>query len=182
MRQARALGAAFVSANRQGSRWLGARLPQRKEDAHLIYLDALAGRLAWISGPAVLVDVGGGRQCHVACFRPPGAEIRIVAVDISPDELAANQDVDETRVADVTKELPFGPATVDLVSPEAFSSILRTRRASSSTAPRRSSRGAPSSACSRRSSLRMRSQTACSPTRGVRPAAYVVVVAERRSD
>lgn len=32
MRQARALGAAFVSANRQGSRWLGACLPQRKGD------------------------------------------------------------------------------------------------------------------------------------------------------
>jgi SAM-dependent methyltransferase len=39
----------------------------------------------------------------------------VVAVDISPDELALNTDVSETCVADVSADLPFTPGSVDLI-------------------------------------------------------------------
>lgn len=119
MRRATALWTAFLIVNRRMSHWLEARLPQKADDPQLIYLDAIARHLTSISGPAVVVDVGGGRECHFARFRPTEADIRIVAVDVSAEELAANEDVDDKHVADVTKELPFDPATVDLIVSEA---------------------------------------------------------------
>lgn len=105
--------------NRRASRSLAAVLPQRREDARLIYLDAIARRLTSISQPGLVVDVGGGRECRFAQFRPPDADIRIVAVDVSPEELAANADVDDRQLADVTEGLPFEPASVDLITSEA---------------------------------------------------------------
>jgi ubiquinone/menaquinone biosynthesis C-methylase UbiE len=41
--------------------------------------------------------------------------VRLVAVDVSAEELALNTDVDETVVADVSRELPFPPESVDLI-------------------------------------------------------------------
>jgi ubiquinone/menaquinone biosynthesis C-methylase UbiE len=64
---------------------------------------------------ATIVDVGGGRSCVFASLVPRDRGARVVAVDISPEELAANRDVDETRVADVAESLPFGDGEVDLV-------------------------------------------------------------------
>lgn len=65
--------------------------------------------------PEVVVDIGGGRSCHFAASRPPGAGTRIVAVDAAADELAQNKDVDETVVADASRELPFPSDSVDLL-------------------------------------------------------------------
>ena len=64
---------------------------------------------------AVVVDVGGGRHCSFAHQLRPDREAHVVAVDISPEELAANTSVDETRVADVVEQLPFADGEVDLV-------------------------------------------------------------------
>jgi SAM-dependent methyltransferase len=119
MRSATPLLSRFLAFNRRLSRSLGAVLPQRREDARVIYLEAISRRFARISTPALIVDVGGGRECRFAHLRPPGADMRIVAVDVSPEELAANTDVDDTRVADATLELPFDTASVDLVTSEA---------------------------------------------------------------
>jgi ubiquinone/menaquinone biosynthesis C-methylase UbiE len=63
----------------------------------------------------VVVDVGGGRSCHFAASRPPGVGTRIVAVDPAADELSLNRDVDETVVADASRELPFPSESVDLL-------------------------------------------------------------------
>ena len=109
----------FVAVNRRISRRIGARLPQKKEDAQEIYLRAMAERLAALPPSATVVDIGGGRHCHFAAFRPPGSQIRIVAVDVSREELAANADVDETKIADVTRGLPFESGSVDVVASEA---------------------------------------------------------------
>jgi ubiquinone/menaquinone biosynthesis C-methylase UbiE len=64
---------------------------------------------------ATVVDVGGGRSCAFADAVPRDRGVRIVAVDISSEELAHNEDVDETRVSDVAQGLPFGDGEVDLV-------------------------------------------------------------------
>jgi SAM-dependent methyltransferase len=121
----RGMSSSFLALNRAVSRRIGMRLPQKKEDAQVMYLDAVACCLASLSGSALVVDVGGGRECRFARYRRAAAGIRIVAVDVSAEELAENRDVDETRVADVTKDFPFERASVDLVASEAALEHLR---------------------------------------------------------
>lgn len=64
---------------------------------------------------ATLVDLGGGRRCEYAAVVPHDRAVRLVAVDISADELAHNEDADEKVVADVAEGLPFADGEVDLV-------------------------------------------------------------------
>src|SRR5688500_10492349 len=53
------------------------------------------------------VDLGGGRSCVYECAVPRDRGVRLVAVDISAEELALNTSADVTEVADVAKGLPF---------------------------------------------------------------------------
>lgn len=78
--------------------------------------DAQAEKL--ISGlpdGAVVLDLGGGRRCHYAHAVDPPSRLRLIAVDVSPDELELNTDVTETCVADVAAGLPMPDGSVDLV-------------------------------------------------------------------
>jgi ubiquinone/menaquinone biosynthesis C-methylase UbiE len=105
---------AFIAANVRASRALERRLPQARERMQLRYEEEVARRMN--ERPRlVVVDVGGGRTCHFAKYREPALETRIVAVDVSPEELELNEDVDEKRVADATLDLPFGDGEVDLL-------------------------------------------------------------------
>jgi SAM-dependent methyltransferase len=63
----------------------------------------------------VAVDLGGGRRCVYAGQLEPGQDARLVAVDVSREELALNTDVAETHVADVSDRLPFEDESVDLI-------------------------------------------------------------------
>lgn len=64
---------------------------------------------------AVVLDLGGGRRfVHKGSIRPAG-RLRVIAVDISPEELELNSDVRETCVADVSGGLPFPAASADLI-------------------------------------------------------------------
>ncbi len=64
---------------------------------------------------AAFVDLGGGRQCEFVAVVPRDRAVRVIAVDISEEELAHNTDADETVVADVSKGLPFANGAVDLL-------------------------------------------------------------------
>ena len=64
---------------------------------------------------AVVLDLGGGRKCIYAKEVEPPGRVRLVAVDISPEELALNVDVAETCVADVAERWPMPDASVDLI-------------------------------------------------------------------
>lgn len=64
---------------------------------------------------AVIVDVGGGRKFFYADRIQPAGRLKVIAVDISPEELAQNVDVDETHVADVSKEIPVPDGSADLI-------------------------------------------------------------------
>jgi ubiquinone/menaquinone biosynthesis C-methylase UbiE len=64
---------------------------------------------------ATIIDLGGGRRCTYAAAVPRERGVRIVAVDISPEELALNEQVDETAVANVAEDLPFDDASIDLI-------------------------------------------------------------------
>ena len=64
---------------------------------------------------ALVVDLGGGRHFYYANEVDPPGRLKIIAVDISPEELALNKDVDETYVADVSRHIPLPDASVDLI-------------------------------------------------------------------
>lgn len=61
----------------------------------------------------VILDVGGGSGCYFSSHKPPGG--RIICLDISPEQLARNQDADELVLADATCGIPLPDAYVDLV-------------------------------------------------------------------
>lgn len=104
----------FVRANQRLSARARAALVRHPEDLAQRYLDRITAFLTE-SRPQVVVDVGGGRSCLFAACRPEDAGTRIVAVDAAADELALNDDVDETIVADASAGLPFPDESVDLV-------------------------------------------------------------------
>ena len=64
---------------------------------------------------ATVLDLGGGRRCAYAKAVEPPGRVRLIAVDISPEELAANKDVAETCVADVAAGIPLPDASADVI-------------------------------------------------------------------
>ena len=82
-------------------------------DFHIEY-EQLVGEVLRAAAPRTVVDVGGGRHCPFATGRPAGT--RIIAVDVSAEELRGNTDVDEVRVADGSRALPFPDGSVDLIT------------------------------------------------------------------
>jgi ubiquinone/menaquinone biosynthesis C-methylase UbiE len=70
-------------------------------------------RIRALPDGAVVADVGGGRRCVYAAHR--SSDIKLIALDISAEELALNDQVDETYVADLADEVPLPDASVDLV-------------------------------------------------------------------
>ena len=69
---------------------------------------------------AVILDLGGGANFFYADAIEPAGRVKVIAVDISAEELALNKDVDETYVADVSKNIPLSDASVDLVLSKAL--------------------------------------------------------------
>ena len=104
----------FLEANRRASRYLEARLPQARVNTQRIYQETVAEYMN-ARPRQVVVDVGGGKRCSFAHHRVPELGTKIVAVDVSAEELAVNTDVDEKHVADVTDGLPVGDEEADLV-------------------------------------------------------------------
>jgi SAM-dependent methyltransferase len=64
---------------------------------------------------ATVLDLGGGRRCVYANSVQPPNRLRLIAIDVSSEELELNRDVSERHVADVAKSLPMPTASVDLV-------------------------------------------------------------------
>ena len=103
----------FVRANRRIASAIEQRLPQRRLDISSEYTLVVTRHMRALEPGAVIVDAGGGRRCAVAEGKPAGAHL--VAVDESAAELALNREVDETRVADISRALPFADSEVAMV-------------------------------------------------------------------
>lgn len=104
----------FLDANRRLSHRIERRLPHARNNPYDVY-PGIVARYMNARPNQLVIDVGGGRACSFAALRQPGSGTRIVAVDISEEEMRHNSDVDETRVGDITRDLPFGDAEADLV-------------------------------------------------------------------
>jgi ubiquinone/menaquinone biosynthesis C-methylase UbiE len=109
----------FLRLNLRLSAAVQARLQDTSNNFYRCY-DEVVARSVPRSPDAVVVDAGGGRGCSFVHRLPARASRgRIVAVDISPEELASNRDVDETRVADIVHGLPFEDGQVQLIASRA---------------------------------------------------------------
>jgi len=111
----RRLVTAFLEANRRTSHRINRWLDPDYAGLYLRFEERVAKELASLPSDAVVADLGGGRRFSFPEHLPSEPRPLVVAVDISPDELALNTDVDETRVADVATGLPFGDGEVDLI-------------------------------------------------------------------
>ncbi len=103
----------FIKANRRAARALECRLPHARIDINARYDHEVSVGMQQLPPDAVVADVGGGRNCRFARYRPPG--IRLVAIDISADELRLNRDVDEWRVGNCSLRLPLADGEANMV-------------------------------------------------------------------
>jgi ubiquinone/menaquinone biosynthesis C-methylase UbiE len=90
-------------------------LPQAKVNLDLLHDHVIAHHMNRRPGQTV-VDVGGGRSCRFAKYRDPNKNIRLVAVDISAEELSHNVDVDERLTVDIVEDLAFGDCEIDIIT------------------------------------------------------------------
>jgi ubiquinone/menaquinone biosynthesis C-methylase UbiE len=104
----------FIEVNQTVCRKIEPYLPQAKMNIFGLH-ERLAAHYMNSRVGQVVVDVGGGRSCQFARYRDPAAKAKIIAVDVSEEELQYNADVDETRIADVTRGLPFDTEEIDLL-------------------------------------------------------------------
>ena len=106
----------FFEANTRLSREIAARLGIKSDKPFWRrFEDSAACALRELPPGSTVLDLGGGRRCVYAGALPADHDLRLVAVDISAEELAANRDVSEAHVADVAAGLPFPDQSVDLV-------------------------------------------------------------------
>jgi ubiquinone/menaquinone biosynthesis C-methylase UbiE len=107
---------AVIDANVKLSEATERRLRLPSEDLIWRSFEAEAGTLIRaLPDEAVVLDLGGGRICAYAKDVEPPHRVRLVAIDISPEELAMNTDVAETYIADVSERLPISDKSADLV-------------------------------------------------------------------
>ena len=104
----------FFAVNRELCIKIEPYLPQAKVNIVDLYDKVVAQHLN-MKANQITVDVGGGRRCSFANYREPTQKAKIIAVDISEEELKHNTDADETRVANVAQRLPFEAEEVDLI-------------------------------------------------------------------
>src|ERR1700733_15713206 len=77
--------------------------------------DEAAALIRALPDGATVLDLGGGRRCVYASAVDPPGRVRLIAVDISPEELALNEDAAEKYTADVAAGLPLPTSSVDLI-------------------------------------------------------------------
>ncbi len=104
----------FVRANRRICAAIERRLPQRRLDISLLYERTVGEKMRGLPASSIIVDAGGGRLCPYAEYKPEG--IRIIAVDVTDEDLLRNIEADEWRVADITTHLPFNDGEVAIVT------------------------------------------------------------------
>jgi ubiquinone/menaquinone biosynthesis C-methylase UbiE len=104
----------LLDANRRLSRRIERHLPQARDNLFERYEEVVSGCMNERANQMV-VDVGGGKSCPFAQYRRSDSGTRIVAVDISADEIRENRDVDEARVANIVEDLPFADGEAQMI-------------------------------------------------------------------
>jgi SAM-dependent methyltransferase len=114
----------FFALNRELCEKIGSHLPQTKPNFWERYVKSVA-RYMNAKPKQIVVDIGSGKHCFFARYRDPAMQTRIIGVDISEEELKENRDVDEVRIADAGRELPFADGEVDMIVSQSAIEHLR---------------------------------------------------------
>lgn len=109
------MAARIIEANRRLSRRLYQHFPQFADNRVWELYPRRVAELASRPGQGLAVDLGGGRACRYAALIAPGGA-KVIAADISPDELAHNQDVAGKLACDATRPLPLADNSVDIIA------------------------------------------------------------------
>jgi SAM-dependent methyltransferase len=105
-----------ADANMQASRRFAQRWRLESDKPLWQRFARMAGEaVSALPSGATVLDLGGGRRCVYGAAVTQADRLRLIAVDISAEELALNHDVSETCVANVAEELPFPDGSVDLI-------------------------------------------------------------------
>ncbi len=104
----------FINFNRKLSAALERHLPYTHPDPFVLYDETVAKYQHRAPRP-IIADIGGGRSCSFVNLIDRSRGTKVVAVDISEEELSHNRDADEKRVADVRVGLPFRDGEVGLL-------------------------------------------------------------------
>ena len=106
---------AFINFNKKCHSLIAKIFPNTKHSAFTHYRRQVSENLA---DNTIVLDIGGGKRCAFAeeCRKHEG--IKIIALDVSAEELAFNNDVDEKIVFDITsgKRVPLENESVDMVT------------------------------------------------------------------
>lgn len=89
-------------------------LPQARVNIFNLY-DKIVAQYMNSKPDQIIVDVGGGKTCPFAIYRKPDMNTKIIAVDMSKEEMKNNLEVDDKRVANIAQHLPFEDNEVDLI-------------------------------------------------------------------
>lgn len=106
----------FFDRNRRICSWIEDRLPGAfTENFNRTYEKTIRDIVAEI-GPVRILDIGGGKKCHIARFCESDPRNQITALDVDFIELSQNADVKNRVLGDATKTLPFNDGSFDLVT------------------------------------------------------------------
>lgn len=106
---------AFIRGNQALCARLERRLPNARGHTYALYAQTVA-RAIQENKVRIAVDVGGGKTCAFAEFLDRREAVKIVAADISADELAVNHSADARVATDLTRGLPFAGESIDLIA------------------------------------------------------------------
>lgn len=105
----------FIDWNKKFYAALSKIFPNTKFSIYKYYTDHVK---ASISDGMTILDIGGGKSCSFASSRKFFDRIKIIALDVSQEELDYNHDVDEKIVFDIASggRVPIDDNTMDMVT------------------------------------------------------------------
>lgn len=106
---------AFIRMNQAVCTWLEQYLPNARGHTYRLYPELVARHIIEHNA-RIVVDVGGGKCCAFIPSQETRWGAKVIAVDISAEELRHNSDVNARVVSDVSRGVPFGDGSVDIMA------------------------------------------------------------------
>ena len=106
---------AFINFNKKCHSLIAKIFPNTKHSAYIHYREEVRKNLA---DNISVLDIGGGKRCAFASECRKHTGIKIIALDVSAEELAFNNDADEKIVFDLAsgKRVPLEDESADMVT------------------------------------------------------------------
>ena len=106
---------AFINLNKKCHSFIAKIFPNTKHSAYTHYREQVSKNLA---DNITALDIGGGKRCFFAAECRKYTGVKIIALDVSAEELAFNNDADEKIVFDLAsgERIPLEDESVDMVT------------------------------------------------------------------